>query len=133
MGPIMFEHVILLGLAAFAVKHFFCDFSFQTVRMIQEKGYYGRAGGLQHAGIHTAGTLTVLSALAVDPVIATCLALLDGVVHYHIDWAKEQMVRRLNFTPNDSAFWMWLGLDQLMHYLTYIAILAIVVHLAQGV
>jgi len=128
----MFEHVVLLGLAAFAVKHFFCDFSLQTARMVQQKGHYGHVGGLQHAGIHTAGTAIVLLALTVDPVIATVLAFLDGVVHYHVDWVKEQMVRRLKFTPDDSAFWIWLGLDQLMHYLTYIAILAIVVYLAHG-
>ena len=128
----MFEHEILLGLAAFAVKHFFCDFILQSQHMIREKAHYGRLGGLQHAGIHSAGTVMVLLALDFDPVISVGLALVDGVVHYHVDWTKSKAVSHFKFTPADSGFWVWLGLDQLAHYLTYIAIFAIAIQMTAG-
>ena len=48
-------------------------------------------------------------------------ALFDMAVHYHIDWAKQQLNKGL--TPADRVFWVWFGLDQALHYLTYIAII----------
>jgi len=126
MVPNMFEHAVILGLAAFAVKHFFCDFPMQSVRMVMEKGHYGRRGGIEHAGIHAIGTAIVLTLLGVHAVTTLCLAIVDGLVHYHIDWGKSKIIARYQYTYNDSAFWTWLGFDQLLHYLTYLAILTVI-------
>ena len=52
-------------------------------------------------------------------------ALADAVIHYHIDWAKMNTSQRFNLKPDNSDwFWILLGFDQLLHHLTYFAIVA---------
>jgi hypothetical protein len=89
--------------------------------MVEQKGTYGAAGGLHHAFLHLSFTLLIFSAFG----IAACvwLAILDGIIHYHIDWAKMNLSR--NLTTKDRQFWIWLGADQALHYLTYIGIVAL--------
>ena len=43
---------LLLGFLAFQVKHLICDFVIQTRYQVDNKGFYGRIGGLVHAGWH---------------------------------------------------------------------------------
>lgn len=120
---------VILLLALFGIKHFFADFLWQTPHMLAEKGIYGATGGLEHAGVHALGTFIVL--IAVFPwsiwshLAAAMLSMLDGAVHYHIDWAKTNLSRGL--TPADQKFWVWLGADQALHYLTYVLIIGIIV------
>lgn len=108
---------IFLLLSLLGIKHFFADFVFQTEYMVKEKGIYGALGGIHHSGIHAVGTLAVLA--SVSP-LAILLALADGVAHYHIDWAKQQLNQ--GYTPKDKLFWFYIGLDQCLHYLTYMGI-----------
>jgi hypothetical protein len=91
--------------------------------MINEKGTYGAEGGRHHALMHTAGTFLVLSITIFSIEWAVILAFLDGIIHYHIDWCKQKLNR--NLTPADKDFWIWTGLDQSLHYLTYVVIIAI--------
>lgn len=101
------------------VKHFLADFCWQTDRMLKDKGHFGRLGGLQHAGLHGALTYVILMHfLGVQACIM--LAVLDAVIHYNVDLVKVRASVRL--TPQDNAFWIWFGLDQLAHALTYLAI-----------
>jgi hypothetical protein len=94
--------------------------------MIKEKGTYWATGGWHHALIHTAGTFLVLAFSIPEAMdLAVYLAFLDGVIHYHIDWAKINMSRGLG--PADNAFWVWLGFDQVLHQLTYLLLVAIIV------
>ena len=122
------QYVIIL-LALFGIKHFLCDFLWQTPRMLSEKGRYGAQSGIEHAAAHAIGTMVVL--ILVFPwniynhIVAIALGILDGVIHYHIDWVKQQLNRGL--TAADKMFWIWLGADQGLHYLTYILIIAIIV------
>ena len=51
------------------------------------------------------------------------ILLAEYVVHYHIDWAKEQLVRRFDWRDG-ARFWNAIGFDQLLHGLTYLAITA---------
>ncbi len=111
---------ILLLLAGFGIKHFICDFLLQFNNMVREKGTYGAPGGLYHAGIH--GWFTFIVLIPFYPTVAILAAILDFVVHYHIDWAKQQLSK--GSTPADRKFWIWLGLDQCLHYLTYLVIIA---------
>lgn len=115
---------VIVALALLQVKHFLFDFVFQTMYQLKNKGTYGHPGGILHAGLHVFGTLLVL--LVVLPPLSLALIVLIGefVVHYHIDWGKEQIVRRFRWTDG-ANFWRMIGLDQLMHQLTYVAILAI--------
>lgn len=126
MSPI---ELIVLLLALFGIKHFLCDFVFQYDSMLAQKGIYGAPGGIEHAAYHATGTLIVL--LIALPwtmsahAMAIVLAGLDGIIHYHIDWAKTNL--SANYTPKDRAFWIYLGADQGLHYLTYILIIGILV------
>lgn len=116
---------ILVLLALFGIKHFFCDFVFQSDSMVRSKGTYGADGGLNHATVHVIGTICVLVPFFVLlpdlRYIAVLMALVDGIIHYHIDWAKHQLSRGL--TVADKRFWIWFGLDQCLHYLTYVCLI----------
>jgi hypothetical protein len=107
---------------AFFVKHFVCDFPLQCPYMFLNKGKYGHPGGLLHASVQGAGTLMVCVAFG----LPLWLALADAVVHYHVDWSKNQLNDRFKLMPNNKYFWWLLGADQLAHYLTY----AVLVELA---
>lgn len=114
----MFE--ALLGLF---IKHFICDFPLQMFPWLyQNKGRYLHLGGIVHAGSHGIGTLIVLS-FFIDMRMAALLATIDFLLHYHIDWAKMNLSDYYDLKPNNSEwFWLLLGLDQLLHHLTYFAI-----------
>lgn len=111
-------------LALFGIKHFFADFVMQYSYMVREKGIYGAAGGLHHAGTHACLTFLILVPFVTDPGQLLLLPVLDFILHYHIDWAKQQLNRDL--TISDDRWWTWFGLDQALHYLTYIGIIAII-------
>lgn len=117
---------VVVILALLGVKHFLADFVWQFDYMIQQKGFYGQRGGLDHSAIHAGLTFVVLVPF-MWPIYAISLALLDGIVHYHIDWAKMRINRDINLTPQDRKFWFWFGLDQLAHFLTYVLIIAILI------
>lgn len=120
---------ICILLALFGIKHFICDFVLQNNNMLKDKGTYMAPGGIRHAGIHALGTTVVL--FLVFPwyieahFVAVILGLIDGLIHYHVDWAKTNLSKGL--TPADRKFWIWFGADQALHYLTYIGIIAILV------
>lgn len=77
--------------------------------------------------------LTPLVYLVIAPaslLIALWIALGEFAVHYHVDWAKEQITRRNGLNPQVSGYWHTLGIDQLLHGLTYITIVAVLVRAA---
>ena len=113
-------------LIALQVKHFIIYFPLQTRYQWANKGTYGHPGGVLHAGLHAVGTYLCV-ALVAGHTIAFGLALIDWLVHYHIDWAKMRLNARLGLTPADSRFWVLLGLDQLLHQLTYVAFLFLII------
>lgn len=113
----MFEALFLLF-----VKHFVCDFPLQTSPwMYRNKGIYLHPGGIAHSAVHALGTWLVL--VFFIGAQAWLYALLDFIVHYHIDWAKLQLNKRFGLRPDNSNwFWILLGLDQLAHHITYFVI-----------
>ena len=106
------------------IKHFLCDFVFQSAYQLQNKGVYFHPGGLLHSGIHIVGTFVVL--VTVPAAWTTFLAILVGefMLHYHIDWAKEQAMKRFGLGKG-RGFWILLGFDQLLHQLTYVLIVVV--------
>lgn len=114
----MFE--ALLGLF---IKHFICDFPLQMFPWLyNNKGRYLHPGGIVHAGLHGIGTALVLSPFI--GVAALTYGLIDMLVHYHIDWAKMNLSNKYELKPDNSEwFWLLLGFDQLLHHLTYFAII----------
>lgn len=121
--------LIIILLALFGIKHFICDFVLQNEKMLKDKGTYGAIGGLSHAACHAIGTLVVLFIALPWNInahaVAVILAGLDGIVHYHIDWIKTNLNKP--YTPADKEFWILLGADQGLHYLTYVGIIAILI------
>lgn len=101
-------------------KHFIIDFPLQPRYMYSNKGTYGHPGGLWHAWLH--GVATGIIFLSVTP-YAALFGILDAVVHYHIDWAKMNINKRMGWGPTThEQFWWLTGLDQYLHALTYIAL-----------
>lgn len=117
--------VVLLGLQA---KHFLFDFVFQSDWQVRNKGRYGHAGGLVHSGLHAAGTFAVMGLATLFGSttlgLALVLAAADFLIHYHIDWSKAQISRRLQLTPDRHGFWIALGADQTAHQLTNLGLMA---------
>jgi hypothetical protein len=107
------------------LKHFIVDFPLQKPYQWMNKGTYGHPGGIAHAALHASFTLICFAWYA--PLAAYYLAALDGVLHYHIDWAKMNINKQCGWKPDkDEEFWWLLGVDQLLHALTYIGLVALV-------
>lgn len=120
--------LVLAAVAVLMAKHTVADFYLQTAYQYLNKGTYGHPGGLIHAGIHVALTPLVYFVLAPASVLlALGITVGEFLVHYHTDWLKEQINRREGWTVNDHKFWSLLGTDQLVHGLTYLAIVAALV------
>lgn len=115
---------MILLITAFFLKHFLCDFPLQRwAYMFANKGTYGHPGGILHAAIHGIGTFIILAVFGLP---AIGFALLDALIHYHVDWAKMKIGKVYNLKPDNSEwYWHLLGLDQLIHALTYIMIVGI--------
>lgn len=106
------------------VKHFLFDFILQGPYQLKNKGTYGHPGGILHSGLHAVGTGLILLVLATPPGMLLAIVVGEFLVHYHIDWCKEQITRRSGGAQN-AFFWRMIGLDQFLHQLTYLAIAAI--------
>lgn len=111
---------VVIVLLLLQVKHFVADFVLQTDQMVLEKGIYGARWGLYHSGIQAVGTFFALA--WIHPMLGVFAGVFDFLVHYHVDWAKININRKYNYTPKDRQFWLWLGLDQLAHQVTYVLI-----------
>lgn len=121
-------YLVLAAVAVLMLKHTMADFFLQSPYQYCNKGIYGHPGGLLHAGIHT--LLTPFVYLVIAPTslaLAVGLALGEFAVHYHVDWTKEHFTKGNGLTPQMAGFWHALGLDQLLHGLTYVAIVAALV------
>ncbi len=126
----------LILLFLFITKHLFVDFIWQTPYHYQNKGEYGHWGGIEHALLHTFGSFGVgliyffmlpfMDPLPPSPFMPALTAMVflpifDGVVHYHMDWFKVNHCKKHRWTPSNSDQWFhWMGIDQYVHYLTYI-------------
>src|SRR5680860_1161956 len=84
--------LILAAVAVLMLKHMAADFFLQTPYQYCNKGTYGHPGGLLHSFIHIALTPLVYLVLApVSLLFALAIAAGEFAVHYHVDWAKEQI------------------------------------------
>jgi len=118
---------ILVLVLLLQLKHAAFDGPFQTRWMIDGKGRFGSLPGITHAALHAAGSLVALLLFGLPAAFAAILALADGLIHYHVDFAKEWLVQRQRWTVRDSYFWWTLAADQTLHHITYIVMAAIVV------
>jgi len=119
----MNETLILITLLF--TKHFIVDFPLQGPYQWMNKGTYGHPGGLLHATLH--GLTTMLCFYWYAPYASMMLGMIDTYIHYHIDWAKMNINAKFGWKADTHAeFWWLLGLDQFLHALTYIGLVALV-------
>ena len=117
--PLVF-FVLLVG---FELKHFVADYLLQTGWMIAGKGDLRAFGGYAHAGVHVIGSAIVFI-VARNALVASVLILAaEFVVHYALDFAKAYYGRGVSAEANTQLFWAQHGFDQLMHQLTYAAMI----------
>lgn len=119
------------------VKHLICDFFLQGPYQYLNKGRYGHPGGILHAFIAMWGTFLVFIIWLIcteldgrasingmptrDLAYWAILIGIEGIVHYHTDWAKVQICRKMEWHANNSEYFWWLlGVDQFIHHLTYV-------------
>jgi len=115
----MFDSIFIL-LALLFVKHWYVDFVNQTMEEVNGKGIYGNAYGIMHSIKHGLGTWVVFWMFIGEIEYSLLIGFIDFVLHYHIDWAKININKKYNYTPENPKFWTWLGADQLAHSLTYL-------------
>ena len=118
-------HTVLIALLLLQIKHFIGDFVLQSARQSRFKSGYGHRAGLEHAGIHAVLTLPCLLGVGVALTSAVIAAAAEFVVHYHEDWLKERIIYRAGLTSGDQGYWLAFGADQLVHQLTYLAMIAV--------
>ncbi|WP_438826472.1 DUF3307 domain-containing protein [Ruegeria atlantica] len=103
------------------IKHMFADFYLQTPKMLSGRGEYLHWGRAQHAGVHVIGSVIVFVLFGAPWAFILIIAALEWFVHFNIDFAKARYSDKKKLMPTQAAFWRAAGLDQLMHNLTYIA------------
>jgi hypothetical protein len=121
----MSGELALALMVAFCVKHYVWDFTrLQTPRMFLNKGTYGHPGGIAHTWVHALTSFLILMLLVPGHhhfFAALGLSALEFFVHYHMDWFKMWWNKRNGYKPDTHfEFWNLVGVDQLVHYLTYI-------------
>lgn len=117
---------VIAALGLLQVKHLLCDFFLQTPRQIAMKGHYGHPAGMGHAALHALATLPIFLVLPASVPVAMAIIISEGVLHYHIDWAKAVIGDRYGWTVRDNAYWRGLGLDQFAHQVTYLGIALVI-------
>lgn len=118
---------VLIILALLFVKHWYVDFVNQSMDEVASKGNYGEWLGIRHSLKQGLGTFLVFFLTDLSLVMCVILALIDFAIHYHTDWAKININRKKHYTVETPEFWMWLGVDQLIHSFTYLFLIWIVV------
>lgn len=128
-------NLVFFILLALFFKHLICDFTkLQGPYQYKNKGTYGHPGGILHVSIHLLGTVVSL-------ILMGCLLISSGhytgdeiplnnmfqvltieaLSHYHMDWAKVKICKAANWLPtNSTEYWLMLGIDQFVHYVTYL-------------
>lgn len=115
---------VLLLVCLLQIKHMFADFFLQTPKMLSGRGEYWHMGRAQHAGVHVLGTILVLVPFGASVPFILAIAAAEWVIHFNIDFFKAKHCASNELGPADAAFWRAAGMDQALHHLTYLAIVA---------
>jgi hypothetical protein len=135
-----FNTAALLLMLAFTAKHLLVEGPLQENWIFAGKGKFLGLGGLVHVVEHGALTLIILCLaniwLSLSIQFILCLTLAEVVLHYFIDYTKAkttkpwtEFVPEINqVTVNSRWFWSALIIDQALHHLTYVGMVAIIAH-----
>ena len=102
------------------VAHWLADFVFQTDTMA--KGKSKSSWILGHHVLVYSFTMTAPAVLFMPSTSAACLFLaLNAAAHFVTDWLTSRWTSRLRAEGHIHAFFVVIGLDQLIHTVTLIA------------
>ncbi len=127
MGAIVRSDIllVLVTLAVLEAKHYVIDYTLQSGYQYRNKGTYGHPGGIIHSGLQALGTVLAFFILTPPFWVGVAIVVVEFIIHYHTDWGKEQLNKRLNVERGTSLYWVLFGGDQLIHHLTYIVIVGV--------
>jgi hypothetical protein len=112
---------ILILLFLLQIKHCYADFMIQTYAQTVKKGIYRDWVGITHSLDHVWTSIVALTLFnCIFPISFWSIILVpvvEGIVHYHIDWTKVHYGCKDNTKP---LFWAQFGYDQLAHQATYL-------------
>jgi len=109
--------LIFVLLIVFQFKHWLCDHIFQTNYMLKKANKVGWLFPLlSHSVVHA--YFTFLIVLSINPDLLW-LSLVDLTTHFLVDKLKADKRMLGRFTITTKMFWVSLGLDQMLHHLTY--------------
>ncbi len=113
---------ILMIVTLFAIKHFLADYLLQTDYIATYKGtrWDAMAMHLIHHAIFTA--VIVISIPFIPLVHALLIVVTEVAIHGIVDTVKASPRFLNQYTPKKKIFWTILGIDQLLHQITYIGI-----------
>jgi hypothetical protein len=116
---------VLAVLLYLQVKHFLCDYPLQNHYQLQNKGTYGHPGGIIHSGLHAIFTIPIFLIIPTTFLIGAAIIVGEFIIHYNVDWTKQQLMERMGWKSMDREFWWGIGADQFVHHVTYIGIAAV--------
>lgn len=114
------------------IKHFICDFALQgRFKQPTYKWLLTSRKGHLHALDHAVGTALVFLLASVwllgtgKTIFITIIlfAVLDHVLHFTIDWLKNNFVKANDMKQSERQFWILSCVDQCLHttcYLVYV-------------
>jgi hypothetical protein len=107
----------------FLVKHFLADFPLQPHGSMKGSRVLTEwvPDLILHCQVHTLLTCLIVLCLDVPDKVAAGVVTADFVLHLIIDRIKAHPDLGGRWKPNQKAFWVALGLDQLAHGLCYVA------------
>jgi len=123
--------MILAVFFLLVVKHFVCDFALQgRFKETHDKHLLTSRKGHLHAMDHAVGTALIFLfasswALALGQTIFTTIVVfgvLDYILHFTIDWLKNNFVRANNWSHESRQFWILTSIDQILHATSYLII-----------
>ena len=109
------------------IKHFAADYLLQTPWILQGKGDFAKGGGYIHAGLHALGSTPAFIFAGLDIGLVALMAAAEFAVHYLIDHLKVIYSTRRPMATTTMRFWALHGADQLLHHLTYSAMLLVAI------
>ncbi|MQW57515.1 DUF3307 domain-containing protein [Sinorhizobium meliloti] len=110
-------------LACLQLKHYVVDYVLQPPWILRGKGNFRMIGGYVHAGGHALGTAPGLMLAGVGLMRVTLLVLAEFLAHYLIDYGKALLSQHSRADATTRAYWAVHGADQLLHQLTYAALI----------
>jgi len=78
-----------------------------------------------HSFLHALATLPIFILLMPSFGLALAIVAAETFLHYHIDWLKERIMVERNWGVEDRGYWRMFGIDQMLHQMTYIGIVAV--------